>query len=126
VEADRLTSHATRLEHSSQVLICIGEGFEDSDEICGAVVSVRRHADRLSLWTKSVNNDKVCVRIGYVEKILVCFVTVSVRNKAMLASHRKEWKEALGLEANEIIGFQAHSDALQTNSSFSNKDMYSV
>ncbi|KAJ3415526.1 NADPH-dependent diflavin oxidoreductase 1 [Chytridiales sp. JEL 0842] len=84
------------------ILVCIGESFEHSGEICGAVVSVRRHADRLSLWTKSVNNEAVCTKIG------------------------KQWKEALGLGATESIGFQAHSDALQTNSSFSNKDMYTV
>ncbi|KAJ3332365.1 hypothetical protein HDU76_000466 [Blyttiomyces sp. JEL0837] len=84
------------------VLICIGEGFEHSEEICGAVVSVRRHADRISLWTKTVNNAKVCTSIG------------------------TEWKKALGLPAEEAVGFQAHKDALQTNSSFANKDMYSV
>ncbi|KAI8848369.1 translation initiation factor eIF 4e-like domain-containing protein [Chytridium lagenaria] len=45
------------------ILACIGEVFDDSEEVCGAVVSVRRHADRISLWTKSTKEEP-CQRIG--------------------------------------------------------------
>ncbi|KAJ3193831.1 hypothetical protein HK101_004000 [Irineochytrium annulatum] len=83
------------------LLAIIGESFEDSEEICGAVVSVRRHADRLSLWTKSLKPE-ACQRIG------------------------NYWKGALDMGGDETIGFQAHSDALQTNSSFSNQNMFSA
>ncbi|KAJ3107966.1 hypothetical protein HDU97_002546 [Phlyctochytrium planicorne] len=47
------------------LLTIIGEGFEDSIEVCGAVVSVRRHQDRISLWTKS-RDPGPCQRIGLV------------------------------------------------------------
>mmetsp|Transcript_8011 Transcript_8011/g.24122 ORF Transcript_8011/g.24122 Transcript_8011/m.24122 type:complete len:219 (+) Transcript_8011:43-699(+) len=37
------------------VLMVIGEGFgpEESDDICGAVLSIRRTQDRIALWTRS-------------------------------------------------------------------------
>ncbi|KAJ3198870.1 hypothetical protein HDU67_003247, partial [Dinochytrium kinnereticum] len=37
----------------NSILACVGEAFDDSEEICGAVVSVRRMQDRLSLWVKT-------------------------------------------------------------------------
>ena len=36
-----------------QVLAMIGEQFEASDEICGAVLSVRQHEDIVALWTRT-------------------------------------------------------------------------
>ncbi|KAJ3349810.1 hypothetical protein HDU83_000257, partial [Entophlyctis luteolus] len=82
------------------VLSLIGESFEDADEVVGAVVSVRRQGKRLAVWTMSFDDGEKCVRIG------------------------REWKAALGYRVGETIGFQAHSDALTHNSSFSNKDRY--
>lgn len=40
----------------------IGEQFEESDEICGAVVSVRRGQDKIAIWTKTASNEaaQVC------------------------------------------------------------------
>jgi translation initiation factor 4E len=40
----------------------IGEQFEESDEICGAVVSVRRAQDKIAIWTKTASNEaaQVC------------------------------------------------------------------
>ncbi|KAJ3111897.1 hypothetical protein HDU96_005176 [Phlyctochytrium bullatum] len=67
----------------STVLACVGEHFEDSDEICGAVVSVRRHADRISLWTKSTTSDN-CNRIGYDLRLSVAeFVENPGRNRSV-------------------------------------------
>ncbi|KAJ3335980.1 hypothetical protein HDU83_009761, partial [Entophlyctis luteolus] len=84
------------------VLSVIGESFEDAGEVVGAVVSVRRHGNRLAVWTMSFDNGDKCKRIGLA------------------------WKAALGYAEEEKIGFQAHSDALSHNSSFSNKDRYQV
>ncbi|KAI9336220.1 translation initiation factor eIF 4e-like domain-containing protein [Zopfochytrium polystomum] len=82
------------------MLACIGEMFEDSSEVCGAVVSVRRHADRLSLWTASYKSETRVVGIG------------------------NHWKSILAID--DKIGYQAHSEAMQANSSFSNTDKFTV
>ncbi|KAI9350165.1 putative eukaryotic initiation factor 4E [Obelidium mucronatum] len=84
------------------MLSVIGENFEDADEILGAVVSVRRHGNRIALWTKSYNDGEKCIRVG------------------------TAWKKALNYTAEEVLGFQAHTDAMAHNSSFANKDRYSV
>ena len=39
-----------------QLLAMIGEQFEEYDEICGAVASVRKNQERVSLWTKTADN----------------------------------------------------------------------
>lgn len=39
----------------------IGEQFEESEEICGIVVSVRQRQDKLALWTKAASNEAVQV-----------------------------------------------------------------
>jgi len=35
------------------VLACIGNSFEDEEEVCGIVMSRRKGADKISLWTKT-------------------------------------------------------------------------
>lgn len=35
----------------------IGEQFDEAEEICGVVASVRQRQDRLSLWTKNAANE---------------------------------------------------------------------
>jgi hypothetical protein len=39
----------------------IGEQFDESQEICGVVASVRQRQDKLSLWTKTASNEAVQV-----------------------------------------------------------------
>ena len=39
-----------------QLLAMIGEQFEEYDEICGAVASVRQKQERMALWTKTADN----------------------------------------------------------------------
>ncbi|KAI8809961.1 eukaryotic translation initiation factor 4E [Cladochytrium replicatum] len=82
------------------ILACVGEEFNRGDEICGVVVSVRKAQDRLSIWTKTASDKEATEEIG------------------------RQLKKALGIEIE--IGFQGHSEALQRNASYSNKDMYSV
>ncbi len=45
----------------SQLLGCIGEQFDDGDEICGVVVNVRGRGDRICLWTRTASNEAVQV-----------------------------------------------------------------
>ena len=41
-------------------MACIGEHFSNGDDICGVVVNMRKN-DRLSIWTKTANNEAVQV-----------------------------------------------------------------
>lgn len=40
-----------------QLLACIGEQFDEGQEICGVVVNLRARQDRLSVWTKTAHNE---------------------------------------------------------------------
>ncbi|KAF9926945.1 eukaryotic translation initiation factor 4E [Modicella reniformis] len=46
------------------MLACIGEAFEQESEVCGAVVSVRKAIFRISLWTRSSDNQDLAMSIG--------------------------------------------------------------
>jgi len=46
------------------VLAMIGENFPDSNEICGAVVSLRPKKNRLALWTRTAKDGHTQRRIG--------------------------------------------------------------
>jgi len=84
------------------LLAVIGESFEDEAEVCGCVCSLRRAADKIALWTKSYANDGAAKRIG------------------------RQLKLALEIPDNQIIGYQAHADAMKKNSSFNAKNRYEV
>ena len=43
----------------------IGEQFEDSDEIMGAVVQNRNRGHRIQLWTRNKENEAAIKRIGH-------------------------------------------------------------
>lgn len=47
------------------MLACIGEAFEYENEVCGAVVSVRKAFFRIALWTRSSDNQEMAISIGY-------------------------------------------------------------
>ncbi|KAJ3261556.1 Eukaryotic translation initiation factor 4E type 2 [Boothiomyces macroporosus] len=80
------------------MLAIIGEQFTHSEEITGAVISVRKTADRISLWTKTFDDKEKTLQIG------------------------NEFKEYLGIT--DKIGFQAHADTAVKNASQA-KDRYS-
>eukprot|EP01122_Echinamoeba_exundans_P010770 TRINITY_DN4099_c0_g1_i1.p1 TRINITY_DN4099_c0_g1~~TRINITY_DN4099_c0_g1_i1.p1 ORF type:complete len:247 (+),score=73.73 TRINITY_DN4099_c0_g1_i1:312-1052(+) len=85
------------------LLACIGENFDDdSDQICGCVVSIRKPGDRIAIWTRDANNEAAQIRIG--EKL----------------------KAAIGLPPSQEIGYQVHSDAMSRTSSRDNKNKYSI
>ena len=48
----------------NSLLACIGESFEQEDEICGLVMSNRKAFYRVALWTRSSNRRDVCESIG--------------------------------------------------------------
>ncbi|KAL9263827.1 Eukaryotic translation initiation factor isoform 4E-like protein [Drosera capensis] len=39
------------------LMALIGEQFDESEEICGVVASVRQRQDKLSLWTRNASNE---------------------------------------------------------------------
>ncbi|EDW84912.1 uncharacterized protein Dwil_GK14373 [Drosophila willistoni] len=47
------------------VLLClIGEGFDHTDEICGAVVNIRNKSNKISIWTANGMNEQAALEIG--------------------------------------------------------------
>lgn len=82
------------------VLAVIGCAFEDDDEVCGVVVSLRKSMDKIALWTRSAEKE-VCMRIG------------------------ERFKTALD-GISEKIGFQEHESAISNNSSFRNQNKYEI
>ncbi|CAI0436920.1 unnamed protein product, partial [Linum tenue] len=46
------------------LMALIGEQFDESEEICGVVASVRQRQDKLALWTKTAANESVQMGIG--------------------------------------------------------------
>ncbi|KAJ6238105.1 eukaryotic translation initiation factor 4e-1 [Anaeramoeba flamelloides] len=71
------------------ILSTIGENYDDEDEVCGAVVSIRNNGDRIALWTKTASNKEMQMSIG------------------------KKWKEELNLRGIRL-SYLIHKDALAT------------
>ncbi|KAL9237201.1 hypothetical protein vseg_011783 [Gypsophila vaccaria] len=46
------------------LMALIGEQFDEAEEICGVVASVRQRGDKISLWTKNAANEAVQMGIG--------------------------------------------------------------
>jgi translation initiation factor 4E len=82
----------------ANLLGMIGEQFDEGDEICGAVVSVRAKQDKISIWTRTASNETAQVSIG------------------------KQWKAIL--DCNEKLGYLVHEDSKRLDKSA--KARYSV
>ncbi|XP_061991032.1 eukaryotic translation initiation factor [Rosa rugosa] len=46
------------------LMALIGEQFDEGDEICGVVASVRQRQDKLALWTRNAANEAAQMSIG--------------------------------------------------------------
>ncbi|KAM1195797.1 hypothetical protein FF1_022465 [Malus domestica] len=46
------------------LMAMIGEQFDEADEICGVVASVRQRQDKLALWTRNAANEAAQMSIG--------------------------------------------------------------
>lgn len=53
------------------LLALIGEELDNDDEICGAVISLRRAQDKLAIWTKSADNTEAVLAIGRKLKAII-------------------------------------------------------
>ncbi|XVF66412.1 hypothetical protein PTKIN_Ptkin10aG0033300 [Pterospermum kingtungense] len=79
------------------LMALIGEQFDEADEICGVVASVRQRQDKLALWTKTATNEAAQMGIG------------------------RKWKEII--DVNDKINYSFHDDSRRERSA---KGRYSV
>jgi len=86
----------------SALLACIGASFDDDTQITGVVVSLRKSMDKLALWTSDSSDSAAVKRIG------------------------EQLKALLQLPATTKITYQAHADALDSNSSYNNKSRFEL
>eukprot|EP00993_Chasmostoma_nieuportense_P004239 NODE_4920_length_722_cov_53.184874_g4757_i0.p1 GENE.NODE_4920_length_722_cov_53.184874_g4757_i0~~NODE_4920_length_722_cov_53.184874_g4757_i0.p1 ORF type:complete len:209 (+),score=34.66 NODE_4920_length_722_cov_53.184874_g4757_i0:60-686(+) len=84
-------------------LALIGENFKEGDAICGAVVSLRKSNDRISLWTSDAYNEEQCLSLG------------------------RQMREFLNLQSTDLkLIYQAHADAVQNDCSYGNTPLYFI
>jgi translation initiation factor 4E len=84
------------------ILACIGEAFEEEEEVCGCVVSIRKAQDRIAIWTRTASKEAAVRSIGM------------------------QLKRTLEMPAGSVVGYQVHSDSMKTQSSSSAKYRYEV
>eukprot|EP00736_Rhodelphis_marinus_P003099 Rmarinus@m.16315 len=88
------------------LLSLIGENFEDGELICGAVISLRKQNDRISLWTNngphSEPQREIQERIG------------------------RHLRAVMRVPPTEVLTYQIHSDSKRRNSSYGNPHCYTV
>ena len=82
------------------VLACVGEQFDDGDEICGVVVNVRPKQNRIAVWTRTASNEAAQVAIG------------------------KQLRETFGMPDAVKMGYLVHQDAMRDERKA--KDRYTV
>jgi translation initiation factor 4E len=83
------------------VLAVIGETLDlNGDEVCGAVVSIRKSQDRIALWLKSSDKER-CIAIG------------------------ERWKKALEMNKTSLK-YQTHKDAAASGHSYKNEVKFEV
>uniref|UniRef100_A0A1B0FDF9 eIF-4F 25 kDa subunit n=1 Tax=Glossina morsitans morsitans TaxID=37546 RepID=A0A1B0FDF9_GLOMM len=55
------------------VLLClIGETFEHSDQVCGAVVNIRNKNNKISIWTANGDKKEAALEIGHKLRDVLC------------------------------------------------------
>ncbi|XP_072383183.1 eukaryotic translation initiation factor 4E-1A-like isoform X2 [Diabrotica undecimpunctata] len=77
------------------ILCLIGEAFENSEEICGAVVNIRQKGDKIAVWTADARNNTAILEIGRV------------------------LKERLHIPSRVTLGYQLHNDVILMTGSVS-------
>ncbi|XP_043866259.1 eukaryotic translation initiation factor 4E1 isoform X1 [Drosophila mojavensis] len=84
------------------VLLClIGEAFDHSDQICGAVVNIRAKSNKISIWTANGNNEEAALEIGH------------------------KLRDALRLGRQNLLQYQLHKDTMVKQGS-SVKSIYNL
>eukprot|EP01104_Vermistella_antarctica_P000007 TRINITY_DN0_c1_g1_i1.p1 TRINITY_DN0_c1_g1~~TRINITY_DN0_c1_g1_i1.p1 ORF type:complete len:297 (-),score=86.34 TRINITY_DN0_c1_g1_i1:133-1023(-) len=81
------------------MLAVVGEQFAEGDEICGAVVSLRKGQDKISLWIRSTPQCESTKSIGH------------------------DFKRTLDLDRATKIVYTSHSQSVRRGSSYNNKSI---
>lgn len=107
---------------SNQLLCLVGEAFDDySDDVCGAVVNIRNKGDKIAVWTSDYENREAVTHIGWGGPPHWACADLFPRRLRFL-SHRRVYKERLGLPMKMTIGYQSHADtATKSGSTTKNK-----
>eukprot|EP00275_Glaucocystis_incrassata_P000364 EC118935.1.p1 GENE.EC118935.1~~EC118935.1.p1 ORF type:complete len:150 (+),score=8.64 EC118935.1:51-452(+) len=77
------------------VLALVGETLDPADEVCGAVVSIRKQVFRIALWHRDATNKPVIMHLT------------------------QRMRELLNIAPEMRVDYQQHEDSLKTGSSFS-------
>mmetsp|Transcript_18359 Transcript_18359/g.20407 ORF Transcript_18359/g.20407 Transcript_18359/m.20407 type:complete len:218 (+) Transcript_18359:129-782(+) len=86
------------------VLGLVGETLDPTNEICGAVCSIRKNADRIAVWNRRATDD------SYIDE---------------LGEHLVRVIKAAGPPTNKVVmQYQVHSDALKSGTSYENPEKY--
>ncbi|XP_017773812.1 PREDICTED: eukaryotic translation initiation factor 4E-1A isoform X2 [Nicrophorus vespilloides] len=81
------------------ILCLIGEAFENSDDVCGAVVNIRGKGDKIGIWTADATNSEGVKEIG------------------------RKLKDRLHIKQKDTIGYQVHKDTMDKSVA---KNFYTV
>ena len=66
--------HALDALWEGVLLSIVGETIGESEELCGAVCSVRKKADKIAVWTKNKTNEAAIMEIGNNFKLVIYLV----------------------------------------------------
>ena len=88
----------------------IGEQFDEADEICGVVASVRQRQDKLSLWTKNAANEAAQV-LNYIlwyhsvvlDMYLGSYDVISILRSRKIVVYRKRAKRPNSMLFNSLM-----------------------
>jgi translation initiation factor 4E len=98
----------------------LGEQFKYEDEICGAVVSVRKVFYRIALWIKSSEKNERIETIGWVyhnSKINKSQGVLNQRNSLFYAIFSHQLKEFLNVTNSAcVVEFTPHGDGAAKSS----------
>lgn len=83
------------------ILCLIGEAFDNSEEVCGAVVNIRQKGDKIAVWTSDGSKSVAVMEIG------------------------RKLKERLHIPQRTMLIYQLHKDTMDKNGSVS-KYAYTV
>lgn len=84
------------------MLACVGELFEDEDDVCGVVCNIRAKGNRVCIWTSNASKKQLQLSLG------------------------RQFKHHLGLGPSEKISYLAHSDAKRLTQVPRVADLYNV
>lgn len=117
-----------------QCLAVIGDQFENRDEICGIVLSLRPHEDILALWTRTAADNAAQLAI----RCVIRFFPSDARPQHAHGSDeyvseplpdgrglcRDTLKALLYLPPDTLLEYKQHNSSLQDKSSFRNTDKF--